>query len=413
MSRTRSVSPVVPIFLAAFLLVHVLVAWMGWVYPSQPMGDVVLVYDPWSRDALAGGAIVGVDVSWVYPQLALLPMLAAQGIASVIAPLTGAASSYLVAWIVQVTILDLIAFALLLGRGRARSRLWAAAFWVVALLALGPIALYRIDAVTVPLGVLGALWLVGRPRVAAVLLTVGAWIKIWPGVLIAAGVVLLRQRLTLLIAGAGVSVLVALAVVFAGGGAHLLGFLTEQGDRGLQVEAVAATPFLWMAAAGSAVIAYDFDILTFQVSARGVDQVASLLTPLLVLGVVGLLALAAWRVRGGASALRLLPPLVLALATALIVCNKVGSPQFQTWLLAPVVLWIVWDRRRALVPAILVLVLCALTCVVYPLTYDSLLRAEWGPILVLSARNVLLVVLLVVSVRRMVQERSPLLSNQG
>ena len=42
---------------SAFLLVHVVVAVTGWLYPSQPMGDVVLVYEPWSSAALSGGPI--------------------------------------------------------------------------------------------------------------------------------------------------------------------------------------------------------------------------------------------------------------------------------------------------------------------------------------------------------------------
>ena len=61
-----------------FLAVHAVVAWLGWVLPAQPMGDVVLVYQPWSSAALGGGPVVGITESWVYPQLALMPMLLAQ-----------------------------------------------------------------------------------------------------------------------------------------------------------------------------------------------------------------------------------------------------------------------------------------------------------------------------------------------
>ena len=91
------------------------------------------------------------------------------------------------------------------------------------------------------------------------------------------------------------------------------------------------------------------------------------------------------------------PPLALLLVTVLIALNKVGSPQFQTWLLAPVILWLVLDRRRARTAAALVLALCLLTCLVYPLSYDGLLRAEAAPVLLLTMRNALLVVLAAVS----------------
>lgn len=384
---------------AAFALIHVLVGWLGWVLPNQPMGDVVLVYEPWARAAAGGGGIVGINEAWVYPQLALIPMLIALGISGLIAPLVGPAADYLVAWAVLVTVLDVIAFAFLLGRRATRSRNIAAAFWCLALVMLGPIALYRIDAITVPLVVVGGLLLVRRPVVAGILLTVGAWIKIWPGALLAAGVVLFRQRMPLLIAAVATSAVVAIGVLAMGGGLNLFGFLTQQTGRGLQVEAVAATPFLWAAVAGHASIEYSFEILTYQVEGVGVEAVSAIMTPLLVVAFAALLGFAAWRLRGGASALRLFPPLVLAIVTALIVFNKVGSPQFQTWLIAPIIVWLVWDRRGARVPAVIVLVLCALTFFVYPLFYGELLGADAVVVAVLTLRNVLLIALLVVCVR--------------
>ena len=64
-----------------------------------------------------------------------------------------------------------------------------------------------------------------------------------------------------------------------------------------------------------------------------------------------------------------------ALTAALIVFNKVGSPQFMTWLVAPIVLGLVLDRRRWRSVAVFALVVAALTQSVYPLTYDGLLLA--------------------------------------
>jgi hypothetical protein len=166
---------------------------------------------------------------------------------------------------------------------------------------------------------------------------------------------------------------------------------------------VAATPFLWLAVAGAARIEYSFDILTFQISAPGADAVGAVLTPLMLGVVLVVAAIGAAKVVRGAEFPRLFPPLALSIVVALIVCNKVGSPQFQTWLIAPAVLWLVLDRTRARTPAALVLILCALTCLIYPLSYDALLRAELLPVLVLSIRNILLVVLLVVGIRALVE----------
>jgi hypothetical protein len=151
--------------------------------------------------------------------------------------------------------------------------------------------------------------------------------------------------------------------------------------------------------AGAARIQYSYEILTFQITAPGADIVSALLTPLMVVVVGGILVLGVLRARRGAAWQRLLPPLVLALVVGLIVTNKVGSPQFHTWLIPPVILWIVFDRARSSSAALLVLVLCALTFAIYPLTYDALLRADALPVLLLTVRNLLLVVLLVHAVR--------------
>lgn len=393
----------VAVLWVAFLLAHLLTAWAGWVYPSQPMGDVVLVYEPWASSALDGGPIVGVAETWVYPQLALVPMLVAKMLAAPLVPLLGVSGAYLIGWAALVVILDAVAFGVLIGRSPSRPRRVAAWFWCAALLLLGPIALYRIDAITVPIAVIGGLWLVSRPVVGAALLTVGAWIKIWPGALVLAAVIALRARMRVLFAALAVTAGVVAALLVLGADSEILGFLTEQTGRGLQIEAVAATPFLWLAVTGAARIEYSFEILTFQITAPGVDAVAAVLTPLMAVCVLAVAAVGALKAIRGARFTRLFPPLALALVTLLIVTNKVGSPQFQTWLIAPMILWLVLDRVRARVPAVVVLALCLLTCLVYPIGYDALLRADTLSVAVLTVRNVLLIVLLVLGIRALLR----------
>ncbi len=388
---------------AVFLAVHLVTAVLGWIYPSQPMGDVVLVYEPWSASALGGGAIVGVTEGWVYPQVALLPMLAAKGLSLPLVSALGVSGAYLVAWAALVTALDAVAFAFLVGRSPSRPRRQAAWFWCAALALLGPIALYRIDAVTVPIAVMGGIWLLRRPALAAALLTIGAWIKIWPGALVVAAVIAGGRRARVLVAAGSVTALVVMLLVLLGADGELFGFLTEQTERGLQIEAVAATGFVWLTLAGSARIEYSFDILTFQIAADGAEAIATALTPLMVLTVVVILVVGIRKAMRGASSTRLMPPLALSLIAALIVTNKVGSPQFMTWLIAPLILWFVLDRTRARMPALVVLVLCALTCLIYPLNYDALLRSELLPVIVLTVRNILLIVLLALGIRALVR----------
>ncbi|SJN31241.1 putative integral membrane protein [Microbacterium esteraromaticum] len=387
---------------AAFLAAHLLVAWWGWVLPSQPMGDVVLVYQPWSAAALNGGAVVGITTTWVYPQLALVPMLLAQLFAVPFTSVMGGDGAYLIGWAILVTVCDLFGFAALVGRGRTRRRRTAGWMWTAALVLLGPIAMYRIDAITVPLAIVGGLWLAQRPRVGAALLTIGAWIKIWPAAIVLAAIADGRRAWSTAVTAASVTAVIMLVLVLLGADRALFGFLTEQTGRGLQIEAVAATPFLWLAMVGIASIDYSFDILTYQITAPGAEVVAALLTPLMGVVVLGILVVAVLRARHGVLWQRMLPALAMAVVVALIVTNKVGSPQFQTWLFAPAILWIVFDRPRAQLPSALVLLLCALTFTIYPLTYDGLLQAEAFPVLLITARNAVLVILLFHAVRSVV-----------
>ncbi|MFD5225080.1 hypothetical protein ACFWHT_05585 [Microbacterium sp. NPDC058342] len=391
----------------AFLAAHALVAWLGWVLPGQPMGDVVLVYQPWSSSALGGGAIVGITQPWVYPQLALVPMLLAQVLAVPFIVALGHEGAYLIGWALLVTAADLLGFAALVGRGATRRRRLAAWLWTAALALLGPIALYRIDAITVPLAVVGGLWLARRPGAGAAMLTLAAWVKIWPAAIVLAAVAAGRRAWRIVLAAGVVSIAVVVVLLLLGAGAHTLGFLGLQTGRGLQIEAVAATPFLWAAAAGGARIEYSFDILTFQIAAPGADEVSAALTPVMILVTAGILVLGVWRARIGAEWRRLLPALATALVVGLIVTNKVGSPQFQTWLIAPMVVWIVFDRRRARPAALMVLALCALTFAVYPLCYDQLLAAQPVAVLLVTARNALLVVLFAHAVRAVLRVPAP------
>ena len=360
----------------AFALVHVAVAVLGFVLRNEPMGDVYRVYEPWSLRALGGRGIMGITEAWVYPQLALVPMVLAHGFAWI--------AGYEVGWAILITLCDALAFAM-----------------------LGPIGMYRLDGLTVPLTLAGSLWLVGRPWLGAALLAAATWIKVWPAAILLAAVIAVRRRLAVFASAALVSAAIILVVLAAGGSGHVFGFVMDQTGRGLQLEAPVSTFYLWQAVAQipGSFIYYDKELLTFQVAGPQVDSVIAVMTPLLavaVLAVAGLGAYKAWR---GASFAALFPPLGLGLVLAFILFNKVGSPQYMTWLAAPLVVGLVIDRHRWFKPATLGLVIAILTFAVYPLTYWGLLLAEPFPAALLTTRNALIAVLFVWVVVRLTRVR--------
>lgn len=372
-----------------FALVHAVVALLGFILPNQPMGDVYFVYEPWALQALAGNGIPGITEQWIYPPVALVPMVLAVGLEWI--------AGYEVAWALLVTAVDALAFALLVGRARSRGRSVAAWFWLAFILLLGPVGMYRLDGLTVPLAIAGCLWLVGRPAVASALLAIATWIKVWPAALLAAAVIAVRRRLAVVTTALVASAVVLLVVVAAGGAEHALGFVSGQTDRGLQLEAPVSAFYLWQAVAGveGSYLYYDREILTFQVTGPQVDTVIAIMTPLLMIALVAVAALGAVQLRRGARFASLFPALALSLVLVFIVFNKVGSPQYLTWIIAPIVLGLVLDRNRWSRLAIAALVAAGLTQVVYPLTYAYVLVADAVAVAVLTARNLLLVALLV------------------
>jgi hypothetical protein len=381
---------------SVFLLVHVWLAFVGLTHPTLPWGDVTLQYRPWVENALAG-QIVGVSQPWVYPLVALVPMLAAM----VLGP-----ELYGIGWTLVVVVTDAVVLAFLLARTGpgariAASRVTAAWWWIGFMLLLGPIALGRIDVTTVAIAIIALLVAQRRPVVAGALLAVATWIKVWPAVLVAVLVVAVRRRGRLALAFVATAAIIGVVVLALGSGVNSLGFISQQSSRGLQIEAPISTVWMWIAFVdpASASVQYIPTINTFQVVGAGVDQASAVMTPLLVAASAAILALGAFVARSGARAVHLLAPLSLAIVVGLLVFNKVGSPQFVLWIAAPVVLGIVTQGRRFSVPAILALGIAAITQLIYPFGYDALLVLQPGMLLVLTARNVALVVLLGLAVR--------------
>lgn len=381
----------------AFVFVHVVVALLGFLLPNEPMGDVYRVYEPWSLQALEGRGIVGITEPWVYPQVALVPMVLAHAFAWI--------AGYEIAWAILITLCDALAFALLVGNGRSTGRWVGAWFWLAFIALLGPVGMYRLDGLTVPLALAGSLWLVGRPWLGSTLLAIGTWIKVWPAALLAAAFIAVRRRADIAGGALIVSAAVIAVVLAAGGGPHLFGFVTDQADRGLQLEAPVSAFYLWRAVAQipGSFIWYDQNLLTFQVTGPEVDTLIAVMTPLLVVAVVAVAAIGAVKVSRGATFASLYPHLGLGLVLAFIVFNKVGSPQYMTWIAAPLIVGLVVDRHRWWKPATLALVIALLTLAVYPIAYWGLLLAEPFPAALLTARNALLVWLFVWMVVRLVR----------
>ena len=391
-----------------FGLASVWLGWRGYVAEAIPYGDVSFVYEFWANQAVTSGPIVGLETIWVYPVVALIPVLL---------PLIAGPGSYALGWIVMVTAVNAAAIAVLvhvntspakqdggpaaldvsLLRRRQKIAAW---WWIAFLVLLGPIAVARLDTVVTPLVIIGLVMLAKRPFFASSLITIATWIKVWPAAVLISMVTILKDRravfLGSLITTSGIMVL----ALILGGANSILSFLTEQTGRGLQIEAPLATPFLWLVSSGVAgyEIYYDTDILTFQVRGDGTDTVAMISSLLLGAAFIGALVFG-WRVsRKNERSHEVLPALVLVLTTILIVFNKVGSPQYIGWLAAPIVAGIVIAPKSYRTVSWLVLGLALLTNIFYPDMYQGILAAGHMEIVFLTVRNAVELLLLFVSI---------------
>ncbi len=374
---------------AASLVVHWLIAMIGFGLPNiTPFNDVNL-YSDWVERGLAVNKWPGTNETGVYPALALLPMIVAQWIDG---------SNAINGWLVLMTLVNTAA---LVAIGRAPRGGRAAAYWLMFMLLLGPVAIGRIDAVAVTVDAFVVLAVLhGQGRLAMGLATAGAWIKIWPA---ASALALLvregsRERLA---RSVGVALAVSVGVlafgVALGGNENLFSFLWLMGNRGLQLESVAATPWLWGAHLGwgDSSVYFESNIITFQVTGPGADIVSKLMLPALVIAVAITALLGVRAARAGANPTSIFVLTALTATLDLIVFNKVGSPQFEAWLAIPIVAGLLAGTPRWRIPLVFGLVIASLTQWVYPLNYDSIVNAELFGIAVLGLRNVLLIALLV------------------
>jgi hypothetical protein len=84
----------------------------------------------------------------------------------------------------------------------------------------------------------------------------------------------------------------------------------------------------------------------------------------------------------------------LGYVSAVIALNKVGSPQYLTWYVAPVILGLIVSPVRFRVPAVLVLIAAALTQAIYPWFYGGVTSPTPWVIAVLTLRNLIELALL-------------------
>ena len=286
-------------------------------------------------------------------------------------------------------------------------------WWLAFLVLLGPVAMGRLDAVVAPVVVVALSIALNHPRITSALLTAAAWVKVAPGaLLIALFVAVRRPWRSVVVPAAIVSVVVVGTVAALGGMPHVASFLTEQEERGLQIESPGATPWLVAGLFSSSITRYlNQPIVTWEIKGPGTQGAADVLGALFFVA-LGAAALLLWWRReqlgaamwsGGIARTELLVRGAMLLTLAMLVFNKVGSPQYIGWLAPPVAVALALRLPGWRTTAWLVLGTAGATQVVFPWFYAEVVSGGTGATLTLAARNVALVVLLVHTVIALVR----------
>jgi hypothetical protein len=374
------------------------------------------IYAAWAYGLGHGGGLPVGDDRWQYPPGAAVAFVLPE-FAHTLSVLP-----YRVAFVALSLLADAAVTAALARRDRG-----AALFWVAGITALGPVALARFDLLPAAAALAAVLAVsAGRPGRAGFHLGVGTLLKVWPVLLVIAlpwpaartrGSGWSWAAAARLAGGllAAVAAFAAIAVL-TGWWRDALGFVGAQRARGLQVEAVAATPFVVAHMVGGPAPTYSYGALQFDGPvARGVATACSLAEAVTIV-----LAALWWWLRarppaggghgpvaargdGPAALAATLAARAVALVTVVVVTARVLSPQYLVWLLALTAAGLAVGGRTApagqpdarpapggYLPATM-LAVAALSQVIYPWRYNDVIQGRIVLTLLLVVRNVGLV----------------------
>jgi hypothetical protein len=363
-----------------------LVATMGDVfYPTHGLLGDIHLYARWAHGPLSHGHFPTGN-TWQYPP----------GAAGVLGLPTALHLAYFPTALAIFVGSDAAITTLLWRRGRdTHVGAWV---WIWGVALLGPIALSRFDVVSALFAV-AALMVTARPAFSGALLAVGALIKVWPGLLLVGFPDRDRGRA---FSAAVVTASITTLAVFVFGPQGQLSFLSGTRGRGLQVESVAATPFVLLHMLG---VGPDPEINygAQQVTMHGSSAVAAACKSATLLVALGALLIAvrrpAWLVGSPAA-------IGLALVSLVLVVSPVLSPQYLIWVLALVAV-VAAESGRLPRSGRLLMLCAALTQVFYPALYRQMLAGHLIASSALIIRNIVFVMAAVTAVRAVLADRSP------
>ena len=387
--------------------------WTAWVLARIMLGLIIFNdYSPRGDVAYYFYGIFGDDPTQMteYPHAGIWPV-------ELLTALIGDhIEAFYIAFVLMCALFDALFLALVLRGHHTNPRVFFAAwFWVVFGTLTGQVFYMRLDIFPSLAVAAAAACLVRWPNFASALLAFATTMKLWPGVLAAGLVGRYNERaswLRLLSFFASIVGLCAITVL-TNGWQRLLSPLTYQSDRGLQIESVFATPFVYQAFHEPERWSMGYaSSKSFEISGPGVEQALQWSTYAMIAVIVFAVAWALRRFFAGGWQPRSTIAFFAVIILLLVITNKVFSPQYIVWL-APLLAVALRQPQAAgfskarfaayfLIEtlAVLTAVTAGLGSYVYPTNYNYIwaqVGVEFAPVAALAWRNLLIVVMALVA----------------
>ncbi|GAA1024497.1 membrane protein [Acrocarpospora pleiomorpha] len=353
----------------------------------------VRLYGDWATILLSGEFPAG-DEKWQYPPFAALPMLAPH-----LLPWSYQISFYVIALLCDLAILLLVnRFATRSGTGPAA--IWA---WTIGAAMLGPVLISRYD-LMVTLVAVAALTVSRDALIRGMLIGVGLSIKVWPIALLV-GLRRWRELLT------GTGAALGATIVACGAAAlvmpHALDFLTNQQERGLQVESLAGTPFVL-----GRVLGWWGGFTSYQHGAMELvgDGIETATRMSVIATPVALLLLFVWWLRATPTETTYYDA-AFTTVLFLVLTSRVLSPQYLIWLIGIAAVAFAVRESSQRPAAWLLLTAMLLTGIMYPwVEEDYSWTGQLPGTLVLVTRNLILLAAAIVSFAALWRSTRPALA---
>jgi len=346
-------------------------------------GDVDL-YNFWAKSLVKG--IFPIDDSmWQYPPLAGVVFAIPQWLFG----------NALTGFIVFMIVIDLLILITLLITGLNRFKinpsstslngLSGAWFWVLWPILMGPLALTRFDVVPTLFALLALIAMSNkkiRPYLSGFLLGIGALVKLWPMLLF----VIYPKKLMMKVSASFLSTLVMVILFMSTWSVGFSNFFNNQTSRGLQVESIAATPFV-LAKLFGANVEYPFRYGSLEVQASFATEIGFLLNLFTLIVFIILYIL---NYRNKLNNLNLFDK-ALVIVMISIALSRVFSPQFWVWLGGLAALALINKETKLKKVIVLLSISAFLTQLLYPGQYVQLLSGEFFATLLQLTRVTLFV----------------------